>query len=100
MFRTWKSVLAAAANETFAESVVDGQNIKTTFDFSLMHLKRRSVGVGREGNAPRSEQNRPQEAGVETCQLGIRGRFRAAGDTGATDARRQPALHLPRRQTR
>ena len=29
MFRTWKSVLAAAANESFAESVVDGQKIKT-----------------------------------------------------------------------
>ena len=43
MFRTWTSVLAAAANESFAESVVDGQNIKTTFGFSLMHPKRRSV---------------------------------------------------------
>ena len=44
MFKTWKSVLADAASESLAESVVDGQNIKTTFDFSLMHLKRRSVG--------------------------------------------------------
>ena len=48
MFRTWKSVLAAAANESFAESVVDGQNIKTTFDFSLVHLKRRSVVLAEE----------------------------------------------------
>ena len=42
MFRTWKSVLAACTNESFAESVVDGQNIKTTFD-GFVHLKRRSV---------------------------------------------------------
>ena len=56
MCRTWKSVLAAAANESFAESVVDGQNIKTTSDLSLMHLKRRSV-VGAE-NATLHVQNR------------------------------------------
>ena len=36
-------MLADAASESLAESVVDGQNIKTTFDFSLMHLKRRNV---------------------------------------------------------
>ena len=73
MFRTWKSVLAAAANESFAESVVDGQNIKTTFDFSLMHLKRRCVvWAEKAADAPRSEQNPPPEAGVETCKLGVR----------------------------
>ena len=42
-FIVLKSVLAAAANESFTESVTDGQNIKATFDVSLMHLKRRSV---------------------------------------------------------
>ena len=72
MFRTWKSVLTAAANESFTESVVDGQNIKTTFDFSLMHLNRRSVVWAEEGDAPRPEQNRPPEVGMETCQLGMR----------------------------
>ena len=36
MFKTWKSVLADAASESLPESVVGGQNIKTTFDFSLM----------------------------------------------------------------
>ena len=61
-FKTWKSVLADAASESFPESVVDGQNIKTTFDFSLMHLKRRSV-VWAEKATPRSEQNRPPEVG-------------------------------------
>ena len=57
---TWPHVLADAASESLAESVVDGQNIKTTFD------------LGREGDAPRSEQNRLPEAGVETGQLRIR----------------------------
>ena len=56
MFRTWKSVLAAAVNESFAESVVDGRNIKTTFDFSLIHLKRR--GVVRAEKATLHVQNR------------------------------------------
>ena len=43
IFKPWKSVLADAGSESLAESVVTGQNIKTAFDFSLMHLKRRSV---------------------------------------------------------
>ena len=43
IFKTWKSVLADAASESLAESVVTVQNIKTAIDFTLMHLKRRSV---------------------------------------------------------
>ena len=43
IFKSWKSVLADAASESLAESVVTGQNIKTAFVFSLMYLKRRSV---------------------------------------------------------
>ena len=36
-------MLADVSSESLAESVVTGQNTKTAFDFSLMHLKRRSV---------------------------------------------------------
>ena len=43
IFKSWKSVVADAASESLAESIVTGQNNKTAFDFSLMHLKRRSI---------------------------------------------------------
>ena len=53
-------MLAAAASESLAESVVDGQNIKTTR--LLSHApEEKKRGVGREGDAPHSEQNRPPE---------------------------------------
>ena len=68
-FKSWKSVLAHAVSESLAESVVTGQNIKTTFDFSLMHLKRRSVAWAE--NVTLDAQNRPPEFDMETCQLGI-----------------------------
>ena len=56
ILKPWKSVLADAAGESLAESVVTGQNIKTAFDFSLMHLKRRAVI--RAEKATRDIQNR------------------------------------------
>ena len=62
----------AAVNESFAESVVDGRNIKTTFDFFLILLKRRSVV--RAEKATLHVQNRTdlRKNGMETGKLGIR----------------------------
>ena len=58
-------MLADAAGESLAESVVSGQNISHA-------PEEKKRGVGRKGDAPRSEQDRPPEVGLETCQLGIR----------------------------
>ena len=45
IFKTWKAVLADAASESLAESIVTGQNIKTAFDFShALEEKKRHVG--------------------------------------------------------
>ena len=41
MFEAWKSVVADAANESLAETIMTGQNIKTAFGFSLKHLKKK-----------------------------------------------------------
>ena len=65
MFRTWKSVLAAAANESFAESVVGYQDYVRLLSHAPEEKKR---GVGRGGDAPRSEQNRPRERRTKVLQ--------------------------------
>ena len=41
--KDWKSVVAGAASESLAGTLVTGQNIKTALDFSLVHLKKRTV---------------------------------------------------------
>ena len=55
-----------------------------TFEFSLMHLKRRSVVSAEKATIHVQNRTDGREVGVETCQLGI-----------SSDARRRPALHLP-----
>ena len=63
---TWpQSRLGNQCWQMLPESVVSGQNI------SHAHEEKKR-GVGRKGDAPRSEQDRPPEVGLETCQLGIR----------------------------
>ena len=56
IFKTWKAVLADAASESLAESIMTGQNIKTAFDFSHA-LEEKKRHVGRQGDARHSEQN-------------------------------------------